>query len=137
MALLQYQRESFVRKVCDVDPAGAARAAVASGTSLLWLTNHMADAEITWLLSRFAGSAATEHDEHASTIAGAVARYRHVWVAADRVVAGSSLDAACPPFDDAGDVDLRWIVAHLLEETARHAGHADIIRELLDGTTGR
>jgi hypothetical protein len=31
---------------------------------------------------------------------------------------------------------LRWIVAHMIEETARHAGHADIIRELIDGTTG-
>jgi hypothetical protein len=33
--------------------------------------------------------------------------------------------------------DLRWVLAHLLEETARHAGHADILRELLDGSTGR
>lgn len=34
-------------------------------------------------------------------------------------------------------VNLRWIVMHLLEETARHAGHADILRELIDGQTGR
>jgi hypothetical protein len=34
-------------------------------------------------------------------------------------------------------VNLRWILMHLLEETARHAGHADILRELIDGETGR
>ena len=34
-------------------------------------------------------------------------------------------------------VNLRWVLAHLVEETARHAGHADILRELLDGSTGR
>jgi len=34
-------------------------------------------------------------------------------------------------------VSLRWVIAHLLEETARHAGHADILRELVDGDTGR
>jgi hypothetical protein len=34
-------------------------------------------------------------------------------------------------------VNLRWVLAHLLEETARHAGHADVLRELIDGQTGR
>jgi hypothetical protein len=34
-------------------------------------------------------------------------------------------------------VNLRWVLGHMLEEVARHAGHADIIRELLDGETGR
>ena len=43
----------------------------------------------------------------------------------------------CPPFDADGGVNLRWILAHLLQETARHAGHADILRELIDGATGR
>jgi len=43
------------------------------------------------------------------------------------------------PWPEAGDppVNLRWVLAHLLEETARHAGHADILRELLDGSVGR
>lgn len=36
----------------------------------------------------------------------------------------------------AGSVDLRWILIHMIEETARHNGHADIIRELIDGATG-
>jgi uncharacterized protein DUF664 len=35
-----------------------------------------------------------------------------------------------------GEVSLGWIYVHMIEETARHAGHADILRELIDGTTG-
>jgi uncharacterized damage-inducible protein DinB len=53
------------------------------------------------------------------------------------VVAGLDLDArASRPTDDGHDVDLRWILHHLVEETARHNGHLDILRELVDGTTG-
>ena len=43
----------------------------------------------------------------------------------------------CRNIDVEPNVNLRWVVVHLVEETARHAGHADIIRELLDGATGR
>jgi hypothetical protein len=135
--LLQYQRDSFVRKVSGIDDARAASSPVPSGTSLLWLTNHIADAETTWVLQRFANRSADAR-EHAVTITDAVDRYRDVWNDVDAVIAEApSLDARCPDFDGDPEVNLRWILAHLLEETARHAGHADIVRELLDGTTGR
>lgn len=139
LALLQYQRDSFVRKVSGVDRVAAARSPVASGNSLLWLANHMADAESTWVLQRFANRPRDPSEaEHAATMEDAVARYRRVWNDVDAVVAATpSLDARCPDFDGGPEVDLRWILAHLLEETARHAGHADILRELLDGTSGR
>jgi len=138
-ALLQYQRDSFVRKVEGVDESSAAASPVGSGTSLLWLTNHMADAEARWVLHRFARK--TEIDDAgapAPTMAGAIARYRGVASDVDAVIDGSpDLDIECPPFDDQPAVNLRWILAHLLQETARHAGHADILRELIDGQTGR
>jgi acyl-CoA synthetase (AMP-forming)/AMP-acid ligase II len=67
---------------------------------------------------------------HVSLRAGATATV-------DDIVAAASLDDLCPPFDDDPQVNLRWILTHLLEETARHAGHADILRELIDGDTGR
>src|ERR1700733_9832513 len=54
-ALLQYQRESLLRKVADLDEESARWSPVASGTSLLWLVRHMAGAEVTWVLRRFAG----------------------------------------------------------------------------------
>ena len=138
LGLLQYQRDSFVRKVSGVGRDEAAASPLASGTSLLWLANHMADAEVTWVLDRFAGRA----EDPAITGAGgtvdeALDRYARVCRAVDATVRDAGLDDVCPPFDDQGAVNLRWILAHLLEETARHAGHADILRELIDGATGR
>lgn len=54
-SLLRYQRESFVRKVTGVDTASARTALVGSGTTLLWLTQHMAEAEQTWIISLWSG----------------------------------------------------------------------------------
>lgn len=136
--LLQYQRESFARKVSGVSEAAARTSPVGSGTSLLWLTNHMADAEVTWALERFcAQPAAAVARPPAPTIAAALDRYRAVWADVDAVLDRAELDDACPDFDGGGAANLRWIVSHLLQETARHAGHADILRELVDGATGR
>jgi len=53
------------------------------------------------------------------------------------VIVAADLDELCRSDDVAPRVNLRWVLAHLLEETARHAGHADILRELIDGETGR
>ena len=139
-ALLQYQRESLVRKVTGVDEAGARRALVPTGTTLLWLVRHLARAETQWILVRFAGLAAELPDETVhpeDTVADAVAAYRRTWSTVDTVVAAASLDAPCADVGADPPVNLRWVLAHLLEETARHAGHADILRELIDGATGR
>jgi len=54
-ALLQYQRDSLVRKVAGLDEASVRWSPVGTGTSLLWLIKHMTRAEITWVLRRFAG----------------------------------------------------------------------------------
>lgn len=51
------------------------------------------------------------------------------------VVAGLALEAPCRR-SDLVDRNLRWVLLHMIEETARHAGHADIIRESIDGSTG-
>ena len=48
-----------------------------------------------------------------------------------------TLDAPCRGVDDGAPANLRWVLMHLLEETARHAGHADVLREMIDGQTGR
>ena len=140
LALLQYQRESLVRKVDGVDAEAARRAFVGSGTTLLWLMKHIAHAETLWIVERFAGEhadldgAVTADD----TIAAAIDAYRDTWVRVDAIVSASSLDDRCRGLAaDEAPVNLRWVLMHLLEETARHAGHADIIRELIDGSTGR
>jgi uncharacterized damage-inducible protein DinB len=137
-ALLRYQRESLVRKVTGVDEEAARTRFVRSGTTLLWLVKHITWAEVVWLRHRFAGEDGVVPDDAvtpADTLADAIQTYRATWASSDAVIAASDLDAIARRAE--ATVNLRWIVAHLLEETARHAGHADIIRELLDGETGR
>jgi hypothetical protein len=140
-ALLQYQRESLVRKVAGLDDAAARRSPVPTGTSLLWLVRHMAGAEITWVLRRFAGQDVVTGDDApgpGDTLEAAIQFYRATWERVDDVAFnGVSLDEPIRHADGGAQVNLRWVLAHLLEETARHAGHADILAELVDGRTGR
>jgi Protein of unknown function (DUF664) len=141
-ALLQYTRESLVRKVEGVSDLDARRSLVGSDTTLLWLVKHVRMAETLWMCVRFADNGAVVPDDavvDGDTVDGAVAAYRATWASVDAVVSSATtLDEVCHG-PDAGDppANLRWVLAHLLEETARHAGHADILRELLDGSTGR
>jgi uncharacterized damage-inducible protein DinB len=139
MALLQYQRESLARKMDGVDEIAARQSPVASGTTLLWLIKHLAYAERLWIIHRFAGGEKPAPVTTDDTIEVAVTEYLHTWAAVNAVVAASpTLDQRSAMAIDSGtSVTLRWILAHLLEETARHAGHADILRELIDGVTGR
>jgi uncharacterized damage-inducible protein DinB len=141
LALLQYQRHSVVKKVSGVSEEDARRSMVASGTSLLWLVKHMARAESLWLLHRFAGQPAVIEDDQVSpedTLQTAITAYRQTWIRTDAVVAAApSLSDPCRDVGSEAPVNLRWVLMHLLEETARHAGHADVLREMVDGETGR
>ena len=139
-ALLQYHRDSIVRKVDGLDDTTAAWSPVGSGTSLLWLVHHLAWAEQLWVVQRFAGGT-IDPDALAgdgASLADAVDAYRRTWATVDAIVeAAPSLDDPCVAIAPDPPVNLRWVLTHLLEETARHAGHADIIRELIDDQTGR
>ncbi len=141
LALLQYQRDSLVRKVTGVDDDAARSSPVRSGTTLLWLMKHMARAESRWVLRRFAAMDVALPEETVQpddTLAAAIDTYRAASVQVDAVLdASPSLDEVCRGVDDEEPANLRWVLMHLLEETARHAGHADILRELIDGSTGR
>jgi hypothetical protein len=138
--LLQYQRDSLVRKATGVDEQAARRVLVGSGTTLLWLMKHMACAESLWVAQRFAGQKVDLLDDGVrddDRLVIAVEVYRDIWTRTDSLVAASSLDELCRNVGDETPVNLRWVLMHLLEETARHAGHADILREMIDGHTGR
>jgi Protein of unknown function (DUF664) len=140
LALLQYQRDSLVRKVADVDDAAAQQPVVGSGTTLLWLVKHLTRAEILWVVCRFAGQDVTVPDEAlqpGDTVTSAISGYRAAWAQGDAIALAASLGQPCRQTSDDAPVNLRWVLMHLLEETARHAGHADILRELIDGSTGR
>ena len=140
MTLWQYQRESVVRKVEGLDPQQASRRLLDSDTTLLWLVRHLIRAESLWILGRFAGQhelVAAEASPAGDSIDAAVADYRETWTRIDDVIGQHDLDDLATGDDATPTVNLRWIVMHLLEETARHAGHADILREQIDGQLGR
>ncbi|NUO58728.1 MAG: DinB family protein [Hamadaea sp.] len=138
--LLQFQRESLVRKVTGVAEEAARQSPVGSGTSLMWLVKHLTETEYSWFRRRFAGeqvelpSAEVLPDD---TVGAAVAAYQQAWADVAPILATGDLDAECREPGSQPPMNLRWVIAHMLEETARHAGHADIIRELIDGSTGR
>jgi uncharacterized damage-inducible protein DinB len=140
-ALIQYQRDSFLRKVTGVSEDAARSSVVGSGTTLLWLIKHMARAESLWIIHRFAGQKCElppESVDPEDTVESATITYKEIWRQVDAVVAAApSLDEVCRNVGPESLVNLRWVLMHLLEEMARHAGHADILRELIDDVTGR
>ncbi len=140
LALLQYQRSSLVKKVTGVSDEAARRPMVESGTSLLWLVKHLTRAEGLWIVRRFSGEdvdPASDAVGPGDTVAGAVDAYREAWSRTERAIDGAALEESCRSVGDGAPVSLRWVLMHLLEETARHAGQADILREQIDGSTGR
>jgi hypothetical protein len=140
MTLWQYQRDSMLRKVEGLDTETASRRLVDSDTTLLWLIRHLIRAESLWILGRFAGRhqlVPAEGAGSSDSIDAAVADYRETWARIDDIIGRHELDDLADGDDATPTVNLRWIVMHLLEETARHAGHADILREQIDGRLGR
>ncbi|MBR7839205.1 DinB family protein [Actinospica durhamensis] len=119
---------------------------VPSGTTLLGLVKHLAAVEYGWFCETFGvPTEALPFDdedvdadlrvEDGETSESILAFYRRAREAADRVIEQHDLDHAGTSYG--GDpVSLRWVLVHMIEETARHAGHVDIVRELLDGVTG-
>ncbi|GAA3902101.1 hypothetical protein Aau02nite_67460 [Amorphoplanes auranticolor] len=106
---------------------------------LLGLVNHLTHVEWRWIdgemLDRPTGKSEDEYfPGPALTIEDAIRAYRERAAATDAAVRELG-DLGTPA--RAGDgTDLRFVLIHLINETARHAGHADAVRELLDGTTG-
>ena len=141
LGLLQYHRDSVVRKVQGITEDQARWSPVPSGTSLLWLVRHLTMAEALWLLHRFADQPAdvvpSDRLAEGDSIDDAVAAYRATWSQVGEVVAAAQLEDLCRSSTVTPPTNLRWVLAHLLEETARHAGHADVVREQIDGQVGR
>ena len=72
------------------------------------------------------------------TVESVLADYDDAIATADAIIAGGKLDDLAQRKRKKSNeaASLRWIIVHMIEETARHAGHADIVRELIDGETG-
>ncbi|MFD2473377.1 DinB family protein [Amycolatopsis silviterrae] len=131
---LDYLRTSVAAKVDGAPDPEAHAAAVPSGTNLVGLLNHLAFVE----RSLFLGEKVTSWPSTFRTedsVADVVARYREAVKQANEILDGCP-DLAAPVPGREG-TSVRWALTHMIEETGRHAGHADILRELIDGSTGR
>lgn len=149
---LDFHRATILRKVDGAPDDALWRPMVDSGTSLLGLVKHLAFAEHYWFTEVFAGEPVllprpngpedfrvAEHE----TAEDVIDMYMAACDRSRRIVDVATLDepgrgnvanrrSEGGPFRPS----LRWIVTHMIEETARHNGHADILREQVDGVTG-
>ncbi|WIX98941.1 DinB family protein [Amycolatopsis mongoliensis] len=141
---LDLYRGIVVRKVAGLSAEAACRRLVPSPTTLAGLVRHLASVEREWFLGVLDGRPAAEagvRDDDGWTVDAVtdvddlVADYERACAESRRVAARFALDDTVP-MPRLGRVSLRWIYVHLIEETARHAGHADILREQSDGATG-
>ncbi|MDE9364723.1 DUF664 domain-containing protein [Luteipulveratus sp. YIM 133132] len=132
---LDAQRRSVVAIVDGLDAAAMTRSVVPSGWSPQSLLEHLAGAERYWFGAVMRGEPMARPDS-GDVLADYLAQTR----LCDEAVRDVSLDSAPagPVLPELADevTDLRGVILHMIEETARHAGHLDIARELLDGRTG-
>jgi uncharacterized damage-inducible protein DinB len=144
-AFLDYLRERMIAKLDGLDEEQARRSLVPSGTSLLGLVKHLAVVELGWFVWSFAGEdfdvgPSGDNLGPEDTISSVVDMYRSAYARSQHIAAGvPDLDQRAARSRRSGHEtqSMRWILVHMIEETARHAGHADILREQIDGTTGR
>ncbi|MYY13241.1 DUF664 domain-containing protein [Streptomyces sp. SID4919] len=153
-AWLDFHRETVALKCAGLDDAQLREpSAPPSSMTLLGLVQHLAEVERNWFQRVWPGRDAPPVFEDAGPDGFALTPERgieealSVWraeIARGReAIAGASLDdcgtmpeAAAPLLGGTRQVSLRWILLHIIEEYARHNGHADLLRERIDGATG-
>lgn len=138
-AFLDFYRDVLVHKVRGISEEEARRRLVGSLTTLAGLVRHLTTVERNWF-HRLSGESPDLPESSwdladGGTLDGLLQEYDRACEVSRQAAAGLTLDDVLP-HPDAGEVSLRWIYIHMIEETARHTGHADILRELTDGTTG-
>ena len=152
VAFLQYHRDTLRTKCAGLDQRQLATALPPSEMTLGGMVKHLALVENSWLRERLAGDGLSEpwastdwdadvdwdwHSAADDTPEELWALYDEMIADADLVIAAHDLDDLSVQMSrDGTPFNLRWILLHLIEEYARHNGHADLIRESIDGQTG-
>lgn len=150
---LQAARDALAWKLDGLSDYDVRRPLTPTGTNLLGLVKHVASVELGYLGDTFgrpSGESLPWMDEEAEPNADMwatpdqsreqiVGLYHRAWVHSDATIESLDLDAiGRVPWwpEDRAEVTLHRILVHMIAETDRHAGHADIVRELIDGTVG-
>jgi hypothetical protein len=140
LGFLDYLRISIADKAAGVPEPQVRTAGVPSGTNLLGLVKHLTHVERFYFLGeRTDDWGATMQPSPEETADGVLAGYRDAIERANQVIDACpdlTLPAPRPPRRGPAP-SMRWVLVHMIEETGRHAGHADILREAIDGSTGR
>lgn len=139
VGFLDYLRECVVDKVRGVAEPLVRTPGVDSGTNLLGLVKHLTHVErYTFLGESVTDWQSTFHADPDDTVDGWIDAYREATSAANAVIgACADLASASARPSKGQPPSMRWTLVHMIEETGRHAGHLDILRELADGSTGR
>jgi len=147
-AFLEFHRETLLWKCSGLTGDQLAQRPVSTtGMSLVGLLRHLTDVERQWLRivgdgqdieSVYWGKPERDSDFDDVTAAAAERDYQAYVAEIDRCrpLQNKNLEAAIANPDGGGHFTFRWILIHLIEEYARHNGHADLIREAIDGATG-
>ncbi|MGP3990410.1 DinB family protein [Streptomyces sp. 3N207] len=142
-AFLGYLREAVIAKAAGLTDEVGLAPGVPSGTSLLGLVRHLTRVERNWFSYVYAGRDERLDDDEppasGETGASLIAAYQEAIRESDEIIAGCD-DLGRPGVRSMRETDpptMRWVLVHMIEETGRHAGHADILREQTDGATGR
>ena len=135
---LDFLRGAVARKLEGVSEQGAHFRPDGKLISLLGVVNHLTRVEWRWIDGGMLGQEVSRTEEEffpgsELTVDAALEAYVQRGLATNATVRSMPLDAPCGRKEA---TTLRWVLLHLINETARHAGHADSVRELLDGTTG-
>jgi uncharacterized damage-inducible protein DinB len=149
-AFLDRYRETILWKLDGLTKEQASARLVPSVTTLLGIVKHLAYVERWWFQMNFAGDPVgfpwpkDEPDEdidfrvtESDTIESISTLYQQEIARSREIVAVASLEDLGKDLGTVKPRSLRWIMVHMIDETARHAGHADILRELTDGAIGQ
>ena len=146
-AFLDFHRQVLASKVDGISDNEARHRRVPSKTTLAGLIKHMIGVERGWFQEVLAGRKPEDIGPNVGggdeswdlaeneTVSSLVKEYEQACEQSRQTAARFAIDDAVPD-SDAGHVSLRWIYVHMIEETARHVGHADILREQTDGAAG-
>ena len=139
-AVLDGLRAGVLKKVAGLSDADARRSTVDSGTNLAGLLQHLTYVESLWFEEIVAGGTASGirsmQVDPSVSLRALRADYRAACETSNRIVDAIG-DPEAPVTRNRKTHNLRWVLLSVIGETSRHAGHADIIREQIDGQTGR
>ena len=149
LAVLAWQRSTLERKCAGLEPDQLRiRSTEPSSLSLLGLVRHMADVELGWFRRTLAGEDVNDHysseddrdgdfdNVDTTDVDEAFTTWRDECARADEIISRRAMDTTGHQ-RSGREVSMRWIVNHMIEEYSRHNGHADLIRERIDGATDR